>query len=117
LIEKGAFRLSLQMFEEGRFAPIGTINLGCAEAYFGTANILERILRLTPGLAANDVAELEACLRVQRPAPAEADTAESESAAGPANAEDSAASAQPGLAKTSPGEASEERPRAGRRST
>jgi hypothetical protein len=115
LIEKGNFRLGLQMFEEGRFAPIGTIHLGCAEAYFGTAEILERIVRLTPGLGASDVAELEAGLSIQRPAPADVEGTESD--AGSAEVEDSAPSAQPGLAKATPELQSSERPRAGRRSS
>ena len=107
LIEKGKFRLGLQMFEEGRFTPIGTIHLGCAEAYLGTADILERIERLTPGLAAADVAEIEAELRVQRPAPATEE--------GEADAADP--SAQPGLAKTAPETPADERSRAGGGST
>lgn len=109
LIEKGKFRLGLQMFEEGRFTPIGTIHLGCAEAYFGTADILGRIQRLTPGLEAADLAELEAELRVQRPAPVEIESPAATDAA-------SEPPSQPGLAKTSP-EAPAELPRAGRRPT
>jgi hypothetical protein len=104
-IEKGTFRLSLQMFEEGRFAPIGTIHLGCAEAYLGTADIVDRLLRLTPELTASDVAELEAGLAVQRPAPPPSDDE----------------AAQPGLAKTGPEPEpvapAAERTRARRRST
>jgi hypothetical protein len=70
LISQGSWRLALQMFEEGRMTPIGTIHVECAEAYFGTANILDRIQRLTDGLTETDLGELENQLAKQRPAPA-----------------------------------------------
>lgn len=91
LIEKGEWRLSLQIFEESRFAPMGSIHLGCSEAYFGTAQILERIQRLTPGLGDDDVRSLVEGLAVQRPAPPEAEAASD----APATEADA-----PGLAKT-----------------
>lgn len=91
LIEKGEWRLSLQLFEETRFSPIGSIHLGCSEAYFGTAQILERIQRLTTGLGEDDVQSLVDGLAVQRPAPPEAE-AESDAPGGGGDA--------PGLAKT-----------------
>ncbi|HWA77386.1 MAG TPA: hypothetical protein VG937_33855 [Polyangiaceae bacterium] len=80
-IDKGAWRLSLQMFEEGRFSPIGTIHADCAEPYFGTGDIVERLRRLTPELEPNDLVELEALLRSPRPQPAEAAPAEDATAA------------------------------------
>jgi hypothetical protein len=55
------------MFEEGRANPIGTIHVSCAEAYFGTADVLARARRLTPDLSDADVAELAKALSVQRP--------------------------------------------------
>lgn len=67
LIAKGDWRLALQMFEEGRPNPIGTIHAQCAEAYFGTADVLERIRRLTPELSESDVADLGHALSEQRP--------------------------------------------------
>jgi hypothetical protein len=69
LISQGSWRLALQMFEEGRMTPIGTIHVECAEAYFGTANILDRIQRLTDGLSQTDLSELGSLLEKQRPAP------------------------------------------------
>lgn len=89
-IDKGAWRLSLQMFEEGRFSPIGTIHVDCAEPYFGTADILERVRRLTPELEPRDLVELEALLNTPRPQPAAA----AEDDATPAESPTS-----PGLAK------------------
>lgn len=67
LIAKGEWRFVLQMFEEGRPNPIGTIHASCAEAYFGTADVLARAERLTPELAAADVAALRQALAEQRP--------------------------------------------------
>jgi hypothetical protein len=65
LIPKGTFRLALQMFEEGRRVPIGTIHVQCARAYFGTADILDRVQRLTSGLTETDLAELSSLLKDQ----------------------------------------------------
>ena len=59
LVSKGSWRLALQMFEEGRMQPIGTIHVQCTEAYFGTKDILDRIERLTNGLTPADLAEIE----------------------------------------------------------
>jgi hypothetical protein len=67
LIGKGEWRFALQMFEEGRPTPIGTIHAGCAEAYFGTTKLTERSRRLTPSLTDEDVADLEKALAQQRP--------------------------------------------------
>lgn len=93
LIEKGEWRLSLQMFEETRFAPIGSIHIGCSEAYFGTRELLDRIQRLTPGLGEDDVRSLVEGLATQRPAPPPSDDA-----GAPKDVE------APGLAKTRPDE-------------
>jgi hypothetical protein len=67
LIEKGHWRLNLQQFEEGRMGPSGSIHVECAEAYFGTADVLDRVARLTPALTAADKEDLAAALAVQRP--------------------------------------------------
>ncbi|HEY6079684.1 MAG TPA: hypothetical protein VIW29_12805, partial [Polyangiaceae bacterium] len=67
LIAKGEWRFVLQMFEEGRPNAIGMIHASCAEAYFGTAAVLERAERLTPALGPDDVAELAQALAEQRP--------------------------------------------------
>lgn len=67
LIDKGSWRFVLQMFEEGRPNPIGTIHASCAQAYFGTADVLVRARRLTPDLNEEDVADLGKALSEQRP--------------------------------------------------
>ena len=43
-VEQGVWRLALQMYEEGRFAPIGFIHLTCAEPYFETRDLLDQTL-------------------------------------------------------------------------
>jgi hypothetical protein len=53
LILLDAWRLSLHLFEEGRFNPIGTIHASCAVGYFGIEPELER-LKL-PGNELTDV--------------------------------------------------------------
>lgn len=67
LIAKGEWRFALQVFEEARPNPIGTIHASCAEAYFGTADVLERAQRLTPDLNEDDLGDLKKALSEQRP--------------------------------------------------
>jgi hypothetical protein len=78
LIAKGDWRFALLMFEEGRPTPIGTIHASCAEAYFGTANVLGRARRLTPDLSDSDLADLERALSEQRPGLAKTQGSEGE---------------------------------------
>jgi hypothetical protein len=85
LIAKGDFRIRLQMFEEGRMTPIGTIHAECAEPYFGTRDVLERIALLTPDLTESDLAEI--ARKVASPPP----SADAADAAGtPAKGDDDA---------------------------
>lgn len=63
LIGKGSWRLALQMFEEGRMQPIGTIHAECAQPYFGTADIMDRVERLTQDLNPADLVEIERQIR------------------------------------------------------
>jgi hypothetical protein len=81
LIGKGEWRLALQLFEEGRPSPIGTIHVGCAEAYFGTADVLPRARRLTPELSEADALDLQQALSVQRPGLAKTQGEESDDVA------------------------------------
>jgi hypothetical protein len=66
-IEKGAWRIDLQVFEEGRFGAAGSIHASCAEAHFGTADLVDRIRRLTPGLSDDDAAEIARLLSAPAP--------------------------------------------------
>jgi ribosomal protein L37AE/L43A len=63
LIEQGAWRLALQMFEEGRFNSIGTIHASCAMHYFGAEPTLERLTLPSNQLGADELAEVVAVMR------------------------------------------------------
>ena len=65
-IEKGAWRLALVFYEDGRFSPSGYIHLGCAAAYLETTDIMDRLRHFTPGLTADDLEEIRRGL--ERPA-------------------------------------------------
>ena len=77
-IAKGEWRFALQMFEEGRAAPIGTIHATCAEAYFGTTDVVDRARKLTPDLSDADAADLRSAMAVQRPGLAKTQGGDSE---------------------------------------
>jgi len=68
VIEKGAFRIALQMFEDGRFSPIGSIHVECSQGYFDTKDILDRMRKLTPSLTDADAEELTRLLAIAKPA-------------------------------------------------
>ena len=48
-IDKGAWRIALVFFEEGRFSPAGSLHVPCAGAYFGTTDLVPRLKRFSPG--------------------------------------------------------------------
>ncbi len=73
LIAKGEWRFALQMFEEGRPSPLGTIHASCALAYFGTGDVMSRVRRLSPELDEQALAEIEQAL-AQCPGPGLAKT-------------------------------------------
>ena len=62
LIDKGAWRIALMYYEDGRFAPSGFIHAGCAAAYFETTDVLGRVRHFSPDLSADDLADLERAL-------------------------------------------------------
>ncbi len=64
-IEKGAWRIPLVFYEEGRFAPAGFVHARCAPAYFETADVIERLQRFSPKLTEADLQELKA--QLERP--------------------------------------------------
>ena len=53
-IARGAWRIRLAFFEEGRFNPGGFIHVACGAAYFETADIVERVLHFSRDLGADD---------------------------------------------------------------
>ncbi|HZD53071.1 MAG TPA: hypothetical protein VE175_08490 [Woeseiaceae bacterium] len=63
LIDKGSWRIGLVFFEEYRFEPSGFIHAGCAKEYFGTTDVMERVLHFNPSLGAGDLEDIESALR------------------------------------------------------
>lgn len=69
-IDKGAWRLRLVFWEEGRFSPAGFLHAACARSYFEVAradDLVPRLRRFSPGLDEGDLADVGAALD---PAPA-----------------------------------------------
>jgi len=66
-IEKGAWRIALQYYDEGRFAPSGFIHIGCTPEYLETAEIFGRLRHFSPELTDADLAEIRARMN-DRPA-------------------------------------------------
>ncbi len=62
-IEKGAWRIRLVYFEEGRFEPSGYVHLRCASVYFETTDVIDRLKHFSPGLAEGELAEIRRELR------------------------------------------------------
>src|SRR5882724_1300565 len=63
LIEQGAWRISLQMFEDGRFRPIGTIHASCAVGYFGAEPEQTRLTLPNNQLQPDELAEVVRLMR------------------------------------------------------
>jgi hypothetical protein len=63
LIENGAWRLALQIFEEGRFSPIGTIHAACAVGYFESEPKLARLSLPSNKLHEGELAEVARVMR------------------------------------------------------
>jgi hypothetical protein len=61
-IAKGAWRIKLAYFEDGRFEPGGFVHGKCARAYFETADLIDRIACFSPELGGGDIDELRAAL-------------------------------------------------------
>jgi ribosomal protein L37AE/L43A len=59
-IDKGAWRIPLVFYEEGRFAPSGFIHATCARDYFETTDVIPRLRRFSPDLQDEDIQALEA---------------------------------------------------------
>jgi poly(ADP-ribose) polymerase-like protein len=63
LIPQGEWRIPLIFFEEFRFAPSGFVHARCAQAYFETTEVLDRVRHFNPDLSEDDIDELEQALR------------------------------------------------------
>jgi hypothetical protein len=68
LIGKGEWRLPLVFFEEYRFSPGGYIHAHCAQAYFETVDLLDRIRHFSPQLGEAELAEVAAAMTGARAA-------------------------------------------------
>lgn len=62
-IDKGAWRISLVFYEEGRFSLSGFIHPACAQSHFETTHVLPRLKHFSPRLGEEDLKEIEAELR------------------------------------------------------
>jgi hypothetical protein len=59
IVEKGALRVALEIWEDGRFNPMGSIHATCAPSYFGTREELAKRLEIaSPELPKPDLAEM-----------------------------------------------------------
>ena len=62
-IDKGAWRISLLYYEDGRFVPSGFIHARCAAPYLETTEILARVRHFSPGLSGAEIDEIRADLQ------------------------------------------------------
>lgn len=61
-IEKGAWRIALMYYEDGRFAASGFIHVGCAATYLETTDVMGRLRHFSPTLSETDLAEIRGLL-------------------------------------------------------
>jgi hypothetical protein len=61
-IDKDAWRIALMYYEDGRFAPSGSIHVSCIPEYMETADVMDRLKHFTPTLTDADVSEIQALL-------------------------------------------------------
>lgn len=62
LIDRGAWRIPLVYYEEGRFGAAGYLHLSCAQPYFKTREVLDRLRHFAPNLTDSDFEEVRAQL-------------------------------------------------------
>jgi hypothetical protein len=75
-IEKGAWRVPLVFWEEGRFSPAGSLHVPCCQGYFETSDLVPRLVRFSPGLTGADLQEIQAELLKPSPPAAAAPSAQ-----------------------------------------
>jgi hypothetical protein len=68
-IGRGALRIALVFYADGRFEASGFVHVRCAPAYFETADVLERIRHFSRDLGDEDVRELRSELEAATSAP------------------------------------------------
>ena len=61
-IDKDTWRIALMYYEDGRFAPSGSIHVACIPGYVETADVMGRLRHFTPTLTDADVAEIQRLL-------------------------------------------------------
>ena len=61
-IARGTWRIRLVFYQDGRFAPGGFVHLDCRKAYLEADEILAHVLHFSPGLSADERAELTRAL-------------------------------------------------------
>jgi hypothetical protein len=59
-IDKGAWRIALVFYEDGRFSPSGFIHVRCAPVYLETSDIMPRLRHFSPALTTADLDEIQA---------------------------------------------------------
>jgi len=67
-VEKGAWRIRLVWYEEGRFTPSGYVHLACRESYFETTDdVLAQVLHFSAELGDADREDLKRAWATGRP--------------------------------------------------
>ena len=61
-IARGAWRIRLVFYEEGRFMPGGTVHFDCRGAYFEGHDVREPVLHFSHGLSPEELGELQRAL-------------------------------------------------------
>jgi hypothetical protein len=61
-IPRDSWRIGLVFFEEYRFQPSGFIHAACVQEYFGTTELLDRMLHFNPTLTPGELEDIEAAL-------------------------------------------------------
>jgi Poly(ADP-ribose) polymerase and DNA-Ligase Zn-finger region len=57
-ITKGAWRIRIAIYDEGRFNPAGYVHLACSREYFETVEVVDRALHFSPKLTQAERDEL-----------------------------------------------------------
>jgi hypothetical protein len=70
-IARGAWRIRLVFYEDGRFSGGGFLHAECGRDYFEVPDVLEQLLHFSPSLAVPEREELGRALQAEPPTPAE----------------------------------------------